>query len=143
MPRLLVDANVVVPGGARGAVSPIAAQRMAAIVVVGVGIVGLGVGGIFGLSAQSSYSESKDLCSDSNVCTSHGSDLRSSARSKALVSAQPAWALPGWRPLLCCGSPRPRRRDPSARPSHVTAMSVGWAIAPNYDGWGLEVTRAF
>ena len=61
-------------------------ERVAAIALGGVGIVGLGVGGFFGLSAQSSYSDSNSLCNTNDICTSHGADLRAKAKTRALVS---------------------------------------------------------
>ena len=61
-------------------------ERVAAIALGGVGIVGLGVGGFFGLTAQSSYSDSNTLCNTNDICTSHGADLRAKAKTRALVS---------------------------------------------------------
>jgi hypothetical protein len=61
-------------------------QRIAAIGLGGLGLVGIGIGGFFGLSAQSSYSDSKDLCSEKNICTADGTKLRNTAKSRALVA---------------------------------------------------------
>jgi hypothetical protein len=144
VPPLQIDPNAVPHGGQNAADSPGAAQRTTAIVVAGVGIVGLGVGGFFGLSAQSSYSDSKDLCSDSNVCTAQGSDLRSSAKSKALVSTVATGVgLAGLATAAVLWFTAPKaqgsERAPVARDRHERR----WAIAPNQDGWGLEVVGAF
>jgi len=61
-------------------------QRIAAIGVGGLGLVGIAVGGFFGLSAQSSASDSNDLCNAKNICTAAGHDLRDRAKSRALVA---------------------------------------------------------
>lgn len=75
-PELLVEGTPI-PGGS---------QRIAAIAIGGLGIVGVGIGGFFGLSAQNSYSDSKAECNERDRCTSQGVDLRSSAKNKALVA---------------------------------------------------------
>ncbi|HEY3665027.1 MAG TPA: hypothetical protein VGL19_03460 [Polyangiaceae bacterium] len=120
--------------------SPRTSRRIAAIAVGGVGLVGLGVGGFFGLSAQSSYSDSKSACNDSNVCTAHGKELRDSAHSKALVStvasgvglvalatAAVVWfTAPNSSPL----------KDTAERRAHL-------ALGPSPNAWGMEVTGAF
>lgn len=59
-------------------------QRIAALALGGVGLVGLGVGGFFGLSAQNTY-ESAD-CSSNNVCSPSGLEARDSAENKAMVA---------------------------------------------------------
>ena len=63
-------------------------QRTLGLVVAGVGVVGLGVGGIFALSARSKYSDSKGYClpSDPNKCNSQGVSLRDDARSAGNVA---------------------------------------------------------
>jgi hypothetical protein len=61
-------------------------QRIAAIAVGGIGLIGLGVGGFFGLSAQSAQSDSNPLCNERNVCTKEGDELRDKAKSRALVA---------------------------------------------------------
>jgi len=58
-------------------------QRIVGIVVAGVGVVGLGVGGVFALSAKSKYNDSLADCdkSNTNLCFSPGLQERNDARS--------------------------------------------------------------
>jgi hypothetical protein len=112
--------------------------------VGGLGLAAVGVGGFFGLSAQSTYSESKELCSEMNKCTQGGADLRSSAKSKALVATiatgvgVAALATAG---VLWFTSPRgdqaPTEKARASRPRHAIS------VAPASTSWGLEVSGAF
>jgi hypothetical protein len=62
-------------------------RRTAAIVVGAVGVVGLGLGTLFGLQAKSAWSEAKSHCTAYPYqCDSEAVDQRSSANSKATVS---------------------------------------------------------
>jgi hypothetical protein len=70
------------PSDARPAVSH---RRTIALVVGGVGVVGLGVGTVFGLTAKSTYDKSNGHCNGDH-CDSTGHDFRASAFSKAEVS---------------------------------------------------------
>jgi hypothetical protein len=60
--------------------------RTAGFVVGGLGIVGLGIGTAFGVSALSKNAESKDTCDANNVCDPSGKTLRDSARSAGNAS---------------------------------------------------------
>jgi hypothetical protein len=60
-------------------------QRTIGLVVGGVGVVGLGVGSAFGLTAKSTYDKSNPHCSGDH-CDATGHDFRQSAFSKAEVS---------------------------------------------------------
>lgn len=63
------------------------AMRTAGLVVGGVGVVGLGLGGFFGLRASSKWADAKGKCMDYPYgCTSEALDLQSSARSSGTVS---------------------------------------------------------
>ena len=62
------------------------AQRSAAIAVGAAGVVGLGLGTVFGLQAKSTWSDAKAHCPSLDACDSQGVDFHSSARSKAAVS---------------------------------------------------------
>ncbi len=53
-------------------------QRLAGLVVGGVGVVGLGVGTVLGLGAKSTFDESSDHCVD-NRCSDEGLSLRDDA----------------------------------------------------------------
>jgi len=62
-------------------------QRTAAVVVGAVGVVGVGLGTVFGLSASSKWSDAKSGCSAYPYgCSSEALDARSAANSKATIS---------------------------------------------------------
>jgi len=63
-------------------------QKIAAYVVGGVGIVGLGLGAVFGLQAMSKHDEAKKACSDYPNCqgNTRAEDANSSAKSAATLS---------------------------------------------------------
>jgi len=62
-------------------------QRTVAMVVGAVGVVGVGVGAVFGLGASSKWSDAKSHCSAYPYgCDAEGVDARASANSKATVS---------------------------------------------------------
>ncbi len=63
-------------------------HRTLGLVVGGVGIVGLGIGTVFALSAKSKYDDSVKLCSpaDKNLCPAPGVTLRDQARSAGTVA---------------------------------------------------------
>lgn len=117
-------------------------RRIAAIAVGGLGLVGVGVGGFFGLSAQSSLSEAKGLCNENDYCTPRGDTLRSSAKSKALVAtvatgvgaaalvtAAVLWFTAPKPDASIAGNPARRRQ--------------AWVVAPTPGAWGMEVSHAF
>jgi hypothetical protein len=64
-------------------------QRVAGLVIGGVGIAGIAVGTVFGLKAKSGNDEAlkPENCRTSLLCTQHGLDLTDSARSAALGSS--------------------------------------------------------
>jgi serine/threonine-protein kinase len=66
----------------------LSSQRVTAIVVGGLGIVGIAVGSVFGLVASSKNSDSKADCrpNDPNLCTSAGVTLRDDARTAGNIS---------------------------------------------------------
>jgi hypothetical protein len=66
---------------------PSSGQRTAALVVGAVGIVGVGVGAVFGLGASSKWSDAKSHCSAYPYgCDAQALEERSSANSKATLS---------------------------------------------------------
>ena len=67
-------------GGSRGG-----AQRAVGIALGGVGLVGIGVGAVFGIEAGSKQSESDDHCRE-NLCDAKGVALRNDALRAATVS---------------------------------------------------------
>jgi hypothetical protein len=60
-------------------------QRTIGLVVGGVGVVGIGIGSVFGLSAKSTYDESSAHCNGDH-CDGTGHDFRQSAFSKATIA---------------------------------------------------------
>ncbi|HYP97716.1 MAG TPA: hypothetical protein VER96_03510 [Polyangiaceae bacterium] len=138
VPKLALDPNArVAVGGDNVGQS----QRIAAIAVGGVGIVGLGVGGFFGLSAQSTYSDSKSLCNDQDVCTEQGKELRDSAKNKALaatVAGGVSVAALATAAVLWFTAPKAERpKDTAAR------RGIHWAFGPNARAWGMELNGEF
>lgn len=67
--------------------TPASTQRTTGLVFGGLGVVGIGLGGFFGLQASSKWSDAKGKCSDYPYgCGPDAADLRSSARSQATLS---------------------------------------------------------
>ncbi len=115
-------------------------QRIAAIGLGGLGLVGIGIGGFFGLSAQSSYSDSNDLCNANNYCTSEGTELRSTAKSRALVATVATGV--GAAALAAAGVlwfTAPSGSDRSG--SSGSLRKVGVRLSP--DGAGFEAVASF
>jgi len=140
---LVVDPDAAAQANNR-AETPGTPQRIAAIATGGVGLVALGVAGFFGLSAQSSYSDSKPLCNENNVCTPDGTDLRSKAEDKALVATVATGvglAALGTATILWFTAPKaqPKEQPKSAR----APRERRWGIAPHRSAWGVELVGAF
>ena len=132
------------PPPVNGATSPHArpskaleSQRIAALAVGGLGIVGVGVAGYFGLSAQASFSESKSKCNSSDYCTTQGMELRSTAKTEALVAT--AATSIGAAALVTAAI----LWFTVPRGETTTAQAQPWALAPGAGTWGLGVARAF
>jgi hypothetical protein len=142
VPKLQRDATAAA-GAVAGsdAAQPGSSRRIAAIAVGGLGIVGIGVGGFFGLSAQASLSDSKQECSDHNFCTPRGDELAKSARSKAVVATittSAGVAALATAAILWFTAPKSEALTAAKRPAQRA-----WAIQPTPRAWGLEVTHAF
>jgi len=144
IPRLEAAPVTAAPGEKADASSPGASQRTTALVIGGAGIVGLGVGAFFGLSAQSSSHESNDLCNESDICTQEGADLRASAKNKAVV----ATVATGVGAAALAAAVVVWFTAPKADPLTATGSAAAhrdrrWTVVPNQTAWGLEVVRAF
>lgn len=61
-------------------------RRPVAIALGGLGVVGIAVGTVFGLSAKSTYHQADPECNANNVCSPQGTDLRNTAYGKATIS---------------------------------------------------------
>jgi hypothetical protein len=150
VPRLLPDPSSA-PGSAsaqldRAPAAKGTSQRIAAIAVGGLGLAAVGVGGFFGLSAQSTYSDSKELCNDRGICTTRGTELRDSAKSKALVATIATGA--GAAALVTAGVlwfTAPKQETPSTGTARAPSKSGVWSFAPAPElaTWGLGVRRPF
>jgi tetratricopeptide (TPR) repeat protein len=66
--------------------SPPINQRTIGLGVGVVGVIGVTLGAIFGLSAISTNNDAKDHCRSNDLCSAEGLSLKDSARSKATVS---------------------------------------------------------
>jgi hypothetical protein len=82
-PSATDEAYVTPAGGNRGGV-----QRIGGLVVAGVGVVGIGVGSVFGLQAKSHLDDSNAAghCLPDNHCDGPGTDARNQAISVATLS---------------------------------------------------------
>jgi hypothetical protein len=72
--------------------APSNTQRIVAITVGSLGLVGLGIGAYFGLSAKSSFDDSSPLCNHDDVCERRGVELREDAHDAALAATVSATA---------------------------------------------------
>jgi hypothetical protein len=91
IPKLETDGSATPAAGGSPGEPPAKAHgssmRPVAIAIGAVGIVGIGVGAFFGLSASSTWSDAKDTCTDGNKgCTQDGVEKQQSASTKATVS---------------------------------------------------------
>jgi hypothetical protein len=98
------------------------------------------------LSAQSSYSDSKELCNDRGFCTPRGTELRESAKSKALVATIATGA--GAAALVTAGVlwfTAPKQASPARDAKRDHSKRTSWAVAPAPERatWGLGISRAF
>jgi hypothetical protein len=108
-------------------------QRTIALIAGGVGVVGIGLGTYFGLSAKSRYGDSDPYCNSSNGCSQTGLDIRDEAIGKATISTIAfgvgAAALVGGVVLWFTA--------PSKKPAE--AAQLGLRLAPSADGWRASV----
>jgi|HubBroStandDraft_6_1064221.scaffolds.fasta_scaffold37048_3 hypothetical protein len=89
----LVAPPVVAPPAGQASTAPVergstGTQRAIGIVIAGLGVVGVGLGAVFGLEAKGKYNDSLGNCETSNpdLCNSTGLSQRDSARSAGNVS---------------------------------------------------------
>jgi hypothetical protein len=61
-------------------------RRTAGLVIAGVGVVGIGIGSVFGLGAMSSKKDADAYCNAQSQCSPQGGSARDSAKSKATMS---------------------------------------------------------
>jgi hypothetical protein len=110
-------------------------RRAWGYVIGGIGLVGMGIGTYFGLSARSTWSDAKDACPDRSKCDDAAVRLSSDARSEANVSTiafvAGGAALVGGTILVLTSSPTERPR-----------ATVGAAIDPRGSAW-LSLSGSF
>jgi len=141
VPELTPSPESSADGPAHSPTPPGTSRRIAAIAVGGLGLVGVGAGGFFGLSAQSSLSEAKGLCNEKDYCTPRGDSLRSSAKTKALVATVATGV--GAAALVTAAVlwfTAPKSEPIASRPA---SQRQAWAVAPASGAWGVEVSHAF
>jgi serine/threonine-protein kinase len=85
-PEAPSNTGMVSEGSVEADVVDGSSQRTVALIVGGAGIVGLGVGTVFGLRAMSKNSDAEDLCNDQNQCEPDAEELTDQAKSAAMIS---------------------------------------------------------
>ena len=66
--------------------TPLGGQRIAAIAVAGAGVVGIGVGAVFGVMAISKHGDAQDACPNTTCPTQAGLDLWDQSRTDGTIS---------------------------------------------------------
>ena len=107
-------------------------QRTLGIVAGGVGIVGIGLGAVFGLMAKGTYDDTRAHCTADNRCDAAGLDAGDKARTQATISTV-AFVVGG---AALAGGAVLYFTAPSAR---ATALRV----TPTYGGGALSWGGAF
>jgi hypothetical protein len=111
-------------------------QRTVAVIVGGVGLVGVGIGSAFGLMAKASNSKADPECSTSDHCTDAGKAYINTAHSQAIV-ATVAFSIGGagllGGAILWLTAPRAKERG--------AAVAVVPTVGP--DGAGLFAQGSF
>jgi len=109
-------------------------RRTLALVVGGVGVVGLGIGTVFALQAKAKYDDSLPSCpTDKNICSAQGVSLRDDARTAGNVAtvaigAGAAALVAGAILFLTAPSAGAERDRPLTRPS---AEKPGAMLVPS------------
>ncbi|MBI5537413.1 MAG: hypothetical protein HY898_32115 [Deltaproteobacteria bacterium] len=123
------------PPAATSEGKPGSTQRTVGLVVGGVGLVGLGVAGIFTLGAKGKLNDAKEFCSTNTECfDQRGVDLRKDAVNQAnfatLIGGVGALALVGGAVLYLTA--------PSGTPAQTTARSSAPTLAVGPTGFVLK-----
>jgi len=98
-------------------------RRTWGYVIVGLGIVGMGVGTYFGLSARSTWSDATERCPDRRACGDEAVRLSVDARSAANVSTI---AFVAGGAALLGGTILVLTSTPSERPRASVGVGLGW-----------------
>lgn len=113
-------------------------QRLIGLVAAGVGVVGIGVGSYFGLSAKSKHDDSQTHCRTSTQCDPAGIDLNSDAQHAATLSTITFGiglvALAGGAALYFTS---PRDSAPQTTSARIRVVP---AVSPTQAGLGMQGT---
>ncbi len=128
------DRNLVIvdtgAGGGEGS-----SQRTIGLVVAGIGAVGVGIGGLFGLLAKSSYDDARTHCSADNRCSAEGVSGVDKAHNQATLST----IAMGVGAAALAGGLIVYFTAPSAK----TAPAVGFRVAPTLRGASVGLGGAW
>ncbi len=119
------------------------AQRIAGLVVGGVGLASAGVGAVFGGLAIQSNNDAKKQCSkaDPTLCSAEGVSLGKSASTKATVSTATlitGAGLVGVGAILFFTAPTGKKKQKDGAPkAHAAIETTGVFLGPRLDG-GIE-----
>jgi len=87
VPELAVDAGAGSAGGENGGTSPGSTQRIVGLVVTGAGVVGIGIGAVFGVIAMNKENSALGSdCTADKYCNQQGLQLGQDAHSAATAS---------------------------------------------------------
>lgn len=126
IPPLAVMQSADSPPPASATPAPSNPRRVVAITVGSLGVIGLGIGGYFGLSAKSSFDDSMPLCNHDDVCQRRGVELREDAHDAALAATVSATA--GAAALIGALVLWLTAETPSEQPP--TSSSIGLSVEP-------------
>ena len=137
IPRLIRLPRPAAPAAARPEPDSESSQRIAALAVGGLGLLGLGMGGFFALSAQSSFSDSNKVCNEHDVCEPRGVELRSDAKRAAVIASLASAA--GAAALAAAGvlwfTAPDGGEDQTANATSVTLTLAPRHVGLQLDGW--------
>lgn len=85
-PDATSSVGTVAEGSVEADVADGSSQRTVALIVGGAGILGLGVGTVFGLRAISKNSDAEEGCNEQNQCPADAEELTDQAKSAAMIS---------------------------------------------------------
>jgi len=143
IPVLVASPMTAPPGSARmqesaapGPASSWTTGRIAGVAMAGVGVVGLAVGGFYGLKAKSTHDDALTHCQGTS-CYPKGLELDSDARDQATISTV---AVASGLGLIAAGAVLYLVSSPS-QPSREKTVAVG--LRPSAQGLSLSVGGAW
>ncbi len=115
-------------------------RRTTGMVLAGAGVVGIGIGSWFGLSARSTHNDALAYCDPSLHCSPRGLELDHQARSKATVSTI---AFGAGAALLAGGLVLWLTAPDSGGSAQSSPAALRVGVAPAKDGAAASVSGAF